>query len=82
MDLAGRLFDDSLPVARNCLEHPFVQGIADGSLPRDRFVHYVGQDACFLDAFVRAYALALAKAPRADVGVEDCLLYTSPSPRD
>jgi thiaminase (transcriptional activator TenA) len=74
MDLSTRLFDDHLPVARRCLEHPFVQGIADGSLPRDRFVHYVGQDACFLDAFVRAYALALAKAPRAEVDAWKTLL--------
>ena len=74
MDLAARLFEQHRPVAEKCLAHPFVQGIADGSLPRDRFVHYVGQDACFLDAFVRAYALALAKAPRADVAAWKSLL--------
>jgi thiaminase/transcriptional activator TenA len=61
-------------VAEKCLAHPFVQGIADGSLPRDRFVHYVGQDACFLEAFARAYALALAKAPRADMAAWKSLL--------
>ncbi len=46
-----------------CLRHPFLRGIADGTLPRTRFLFYVGQDAFYLDAYARAYALALAKAP-------------------
>lgn len=46
-----------------CRAHPFVQGIATGRLARASFAFYVGQDAVFLDAFVRAYALAVAKAP-------------------
>ncbi|MCS7251143.1 MAG: TenA family protein [Anaerolineae bacterium] len=46
-----------------CEAHPFVRGIASGELPRERFAFYIGQDAFFLDAFARAYALALAKAP-------------------
>jgi thiaminase/transcriptional activator TenA len=41
----------------------FVQGIASGELARATFAYYVGQDAVFLDAFCRAYALALAKSP-------------------
>ncbi len=41
----------------------FARGLADGSLPIDRFRAYVAQDAYFLDAFARAYALALARAP-------------------
>lgn len=49
--------------AAACLRHPFVRGIASGELPRERFIHYVGQDAFFLTAFARAYALAIAKAP-------------------
>lgn len=48
------------------LAHPFVQGIAAGDLPRERFAAYVAQDAYFLDAFARAYALALAKSPDGD----------------
>jgi thiaminase/transcriptional activator TenA len=53
-------------VAAACLRHPFLRGIADGTLPRGRFLFYVGQDAFFLDAFARAYALGLAKAPDRD----------------
>ena len=46
-----------------CLQHPFVRGIATGTLPSDRFAYYVGQDAFFLEAFARAYSIAAAKAP-------------------
>ncbi|OED44392.1 thiaminase II [Endozoicomonas sp. (ex Bugula neritina AB1)] len=46
--------------------HPFVQGIADGSLPLDSFKHYLQQDYLFLIHFARAYALATYKAGNLD----------------
>ncbi len=42
------------------LEHPFVQGIADGSLPEDRFRFYLQQDYVFLVAYSRVLAVAAA----------------------
>ncbi|HUG84219.1 MAG TPA: TenA family protein [Euzebya sp.] len=57
------LWTDANAVARSCLTHPFVTGIADGSLDRRAFTHYVGQDAIYLDSFARAFALGMAKAP-------------------
>ena len=54
---------DSSPQAGIALAHPFIRGIADGSLPRPVFAGYVAQDAVFLEAFARAYALALAASP-------------------
>lgn len=63
MSRAALLWKDNTDLARACLGHPFVQGIASGDLERERFVFYVEQDAFFLDSFARAYALALAKAP-------------------
>lgn len=42
--------------------HPFVQGMADGSLPRDAFLNYLVQDYLFLIHFARAWALAVVKA--------------------
>ncbi|WP_431282567.1 TenA family protein [Humitalea sp. 24SJ18S-53] len=42
--------------------HPFVQGLADGSLPLPAFQHYLVQDYLFLLQFARAKALAVFKA--------------------
>lgn len=62
MTLSNDLWQANQDLAHACLEHPFVQGIADGSLPKSRFAYYVGQDAFFLTAFARAYSVAAAKA--------------------
>jgi hypothetical protein len=45
---------------------PVRPGHRVGELTRATFAYYVGQDAVFLDAFCRAYALALAKSPDQD----------------
>jgi thiaminase (transcriptional activator TenA) len=63
MSRSRALFDASTDLAEACRAHPFVQGIATGELPRERFLFYVEQDAWFLTAFARAYATALANAP-------------------
>ena len=63
MGRARARFDDHREIVAACERHPFVQGIASGELPRERFLFYVEQDAWFLRAFARAYALAMAKAP-------------------
>ncbi|WP_199178318.1 TenA family protein [Mycobacterium hubeiense] len=64
--LSESLWRRNRVLAEAALEHSFVQGIASGELARDKFAYYVGQDAAFLDAFCRAYALALAKSPDQD----------------
>ncbi|MEM7404344.1 MAG: TenA family protein [Pseudomonadota bacterium] len=63
MPLAADLWEENTDLARASLDHPFVQGIGSGQLALASFKIYVGQDAVFLEAFIRAYALALAKAP-------------------
>ena len=42
--------------------HPFVQGLADGTLPAAAFRRYLVQDYLFLVQFARAFALAAYKA--------------------
>jgi len=61
--LAEALWQRNRDLAETARAHPFVEGIASGDLDRATFAHYVGQDAAFLDAFCRAYALSLAKSP-------------------
>lgn len=63
MALSAKLWQQYLDLANESLAHPFVQGIADGTLPKQTFAYYVGQDAFFLEAFARAYSIAAAKAP-------------------
>ena len=48
-------------LADACLRHPFVRGLADGTLPAWRYRDYVAQDAWFLRAFAQAYELAAAR---------------------
>jgi thiaminase (transcriptional activator TenA) len=63
MSTAARLWHDNADLAQAALAHPFVRGIADGTLERASYTAYIGQDAVFLEAFARAYALALAHSP-------------------
>ncbi len=63
MSLAKTLWTENRDLAQITLEHPFVQGLRLGSLPLQNFQSYIAQDAYFLEAFARAYALALAHSP-------------------
>lgn len=62
MTISESLWQANQDLAIACLHNPFVQGIADGSLPTAKFAYYVGQDAFFLTAFARAYSIAAAKS--------------------
>ncbi len=70
MSLSKTLWEENGDLVRVSLEHRFVRGLGDGTLPLERFRWYVAQDAYFLEGFARAYALALAHAPDAD-GMRD-----------
>jgi thiaminase (transcriptional activator TenA) len=63
MSLTKTLWEENAEIARAALEHRFVRGLGDGDLPLGSFQEYVAQDAFFLEAFARAYALALAHSP-------------------
>lgn len=52
------------PVYEKILIHPFLKGLADGNLPRDRFQFYLLQDRLYLRAFAQALNATAAKAPR------------------
>ncbi|MCU1605045.1 MAG: transcriptional activator, TenA family [Modestobacter sp.] len=60
MTLSADLWADNADLTGVALAHPFVTGIGDGTLPRERFAGYVAQDAFFLEAFARAYGLGAA----------------------
>jgi thiaminase/transcriptional activator TenA len=62
--LHDQLWQANADLADRCLAHPFVTGLADGSLPRAAFERYVTQDSFYLRVFFRAYALAAGKVER------------------
>jgi thiaminase/transcriptional activator TenA len=54
------------PIYSAILRHPFIAGLTDGSLPRERFEFYAVQDALYLREFARALTIAAARAPKDD----------------
>ncbi|NEO98876.1 MAG: TenA family protein [Symploca sp. SIO2E9] len=62
MTISIDLWQSNQDIAQECLNHPFIQGIANGTLESSKFAYYVAQDVFFLEAFARAYSLAAAKS--------------------
>lgn len=58
-----RLYRLAQPVWEAQRSHPFVRGIADGTLDLEKFKFWVRQDYLFLIDYARAFALAVARAP-------------------
>src|SRR6266849_8389471 len=54
------LWRSNLHLVQSCLAHPFVQALGDGTLKADLFRTFIAQDAFFLLAFLKAYAVSLA----------------------
>lgn len=54
------------PVYRDILELPFVTGLAAGTLPREKFMEYLRQDALYLDNYSRVLALIASRMRRKD----------------
>ena len=66
------------PLWETIFHHPFVKGIGDGTLPRDRFEFYLKQDYVYLIDFSRVFALASAKSRTlADMGTFAALLHAT-----
>jgi len=43
-------------------EHPFVLGLQDGTLNREKFRYYIIQDYLYLEVYAKVFALGIAKA--------------------
>lgn len=63
MELSVELRERASEQWRAATDHPFVDGIRAGSLPRDTFAFYLAQDYVFLIGYCRVFGLAAAKAP-------------------
>ncbi|MFD7642816.1 thiaminase II [Kitasatospora sp. NPDC059795] len=60
------------PIYGRILDHPFLAGLTDGTLPRTAFRHFVVQDSHYLRDYARALAVCAAKAPGEDEVLAFC----------
>ncbi|GAA0379768.1 thiaminase II [Bacillus horti] len=62
MKFSTQIRNEAQSIWKKSFEHPFVTGIADGTLPLDCFRFYVLQDSYYLKHFAQVQALGAAKA--------------------
>lgn len=62
MMFTDRLFKTIEPVWNSYLEHPFVKGIGEGTLGKEKFIHYMKQDYVYLIEYSRVFAIGSTKA--------------------
>ena len=60
---SGEAWKAALPVFQPILTHPFITGLADGSLPQDVFAHYIRQDALYLEGYARSLSAIAERLP-------------------
>ncbi len=62
MKATERLLDATKEIWASYNRHPFVRGLADGSLDRDKFRFYMIQDYLYLEDYAKTFAVGVAKA--------------------
>ena len=60
------------PTFGRILEHPFIAGLADGSLPKETFAGYLIQDHFYLEEYARCWALLGARS----AVIDDLVTFT------
>ncbi len=60
---SAHLWDSITDLYTAIIEHPFVTGLTDGTLPEAAFTHYIAQDAHYLRDYARALMVVGAKVP-------------------
>ena len=60
------------PTFERILVHPFITGLADGSLPKDTFAGYLIQDQFYLEEYGRCWALLGARS----AVIDDLVTFT------
>lgn len=66
MSLSQRLIDSAQGIWKQCEEHPFVRGIADGTLDVDKFRYFLLQDYVYLFEYARVFAVGVDRARSVD----------------
>ncbi len=62
MTTTERLLEATKDIWASYNNHPFVRGIADGTLDREKFRYYIIQDFLYLEDYAKSFAVGIAKA--------------------
>ena len=62
MTVTQRLYEAARPVWQQCHQHPFVKGIGDGTLDKEKFQWFLLQDYLYLFDYARVFAWGVIKA--------------------
>mgnify|MGYP003302033073 CR=1 FL=1 len=62
MNTCERLLDATKDIGKKYNEHPFVLGIQDGTLDKEKFRYYIVQDYLYLEDYAKTFAVGVAKA--------------------
>ena len=62
MTVTQRLYEAASPVWQQCHQHPFVKGIGDGTLDKEKFQWFLLQDYLYLFDYARVFAWGVIKA--------------------
>ena len=62
MKVSERLLQKALPIWESYYEHPFVSGIAHGTLEKDKFQFYMIQDHKYLMQYAKVFAIGVLKS--------------------
>ncbi len=63
-EFTSQLWRETEPVYLATLQHPYLTGLGDGTLPKQKFRYYLVQDALYLRVFGQSLSLLASKAPR------------------
>ena len=62
MKTTDKMLEATKELWKSYNEHPFVKGIQDGSLAKDKFKYYIMQDYLYLKEYAKVFAIGVAKA--------------------
>lgn len=62
MKNSERIYQDMIELWETYNNHPFVQGMADGTLPKEKFKFFMTQDHLYLMQYAKVFAMGVLKA--------------------
>ena len=64
MKNSDRIYNDMIDLWEKYNSHPFVQGLADGTLPKEKFKFFMIQDHLYLMQYAKVFAMGVLKSQK------------------